>query len=351
MSKGEQLVEHNLRRSVALDVDFDVHTDAVGVIFNVGNALEPLVLDQIGDIFNQPCFVDLIGQLGDDDFISAVLCLHNLRFGADGNFAAAGRIGGADAASSHDDTAGRKVGTGQTFHQLGKLRVGIVNQRANRVDGFAEVVRRNFRRHADRNTAGAVDQQIGKTAGQHHRLLQTVIVVGNKIDRVLVDVGEHIHRDFAHARLGISVRRRRIAVDRTEVAVTVHQHVTHGEVLRQTHHGVVNRSVAVRMVSTQHRTDGVGALMIGLGRLQASFVHGIENTSVNGLQTVAHIGQRTRHNDAHRIIEEAFAHLILQIDVYYSLFIQLFFHFYPSVFTFYSIRCSIKKLKSFLYCR
>ena len=260
-----------------------MHAGAVGVILNVGDTLQTLVLDQIGDIFDQPRLVDLVGQLGHDDLVSAVLRLHNLCFGADGDLAASGGVGSADAASAHDDAAGRKIGTGQTFHQLGKLRVGIVDQGADRVDGLAEVVRRDLGRHTDSDTARAVDQQIRKTAGQHHRLLETVVVVRHKINRILVDVGEHIHRDLAHTRFRVTVGSRRVAVYGTEVAVTVHQHIAHGKVLRQTHHRVIYRGVAVRMVGAQHGADGVGALVVGLVRLQTSLIHGVQNTPVHRL--------------------------------------------------------------------
>ena len=61
-------------------------------------------------------------------------------------------------------------------------------------------------------------------------------------------------------RLGVPVGRRGVAVHRAEVAVAVHQRIAHGEVLRQAHQGVVNRSVAVRMVAAQHVAHAGGAI-------------------------------------------------------------------------------------------
>ena len=40
---------------------------------------------------------------------------------------------------------------------------------------------------------------------------------------------------------------KRQAVDGTEVAVAVNERISHGEVLRQTHHGVIDGGVAVKM--------------------------------------------------------------------------------------------------------
>ena len=211
------------------------------------------------------------------------------------------------------------------LHQLGKLDVGVVNAGADRVDGLAQVMRRNLCCHADGDTAGAVDQQVREAARQHDRFLEAVVIVGDEIHGILVDIGEHIHGDLAHARLGVTVGSRRVAVDRTEVTVTVHQHIAHGEILRESYERVINGRVAVGVIGSQHGADGVGALVIGLRRFQTSLVHGVENSSVNGLQAVAHIGKGARDDDAHGIIQKTLPHFILQVNVYDSAFIHLLF--------------------------
>ena len=317
---AEQLIQHDLRRSVALYVYLNMHALAVGVILDVRNTLQPLVLYKVSYIFNKPRLIHLVGQLGDDYLIPAVLRLDYLSLGADGYPASACRVRGAYAASAHYHAAGRKIRTGQIFHQLGKLRVGVIYQRAHRVDSLAQVVRRYLRSHTYRDTAGTVHQKVREAAGQHDRLFKSVVVVRHEINCVLVDIGEHIHRYLAHARLGISVRRGRVAVDRTEVSVTVDQHISHREVLRKAHHSVVNRCVAVRVIRAQHGTYGVGALVVRLARLKTSFIHGVQNTPVNRLQAVAHVGKRARHDNAHRVVKKALAHLVLQVNIYYPFF-------------------------------
>ena len=336
---GKQLVEHDLRRAVALDVDFNVHADTVGVILDVGNALDALFLDEVGDVLNQTRLVDLVGQLGDDDLESAVLRFDDLCLGADGDFALAGGIGGADAASAHNDAARRKIRTGEVLHQLGKLDIGVVDAGADRVDGLAEVMRRNLGRHTDGDTAGAVDEKIREAAREHDRLLETVVVVGDEIDGFLVDVGEHIHRDLAHSGFCVTVSSRRVAVYGAEVSVTVDEHIAHGEVLGKTHHRIIYGRVAVGVIGTQHGTDGVGALVVGLRRVKTSLVHGVENPSVDRLETVAHIGKRSRHDNAHGVIQKALLHLVLQVNVNDSVFIHLLFVTHCSTSNFLSL-CS-----------
>ena len=54
-----------------------------------------------------------------------------------------------------------------------------------------------------------------------------------------------------------------IAIDGPKVALTIHQRITHGEVLGHASHGIVHGCIAVGMVFTQHLTDDTGAFAVG----------------------------------------------------------------------------------------
>ena len=64
---GEEVVEHHAGDGVALQLDDDPHPAPVGLVADVGDALDPLVPHQLGDLLDQPGLVDLVGDLGDDD--------------------------------------------------------------------------------------------------------------------------------------------------------------------------------------------------------------------------------------------------------------------------------------------
>ena len=74
--------------------------------------------------------------------------------------AAAEMIGRADALAAEDDAAGRKIRSRDDVDEFVDGQRGIVDQRDAGVDHLAEIVRRDVGRHADRDAAGAVDQQI-----------------------------------------------------------------------------------------------------------------------------------------------------------------------------------------------
>ena len=62
-----EVVEHHLGDGVALELDDHPDAIAVGLVAEIGDALEALGLDQVGDLLDQPRLVDLVGQLVDDD--------------------------------------------------------------------------------------------------------------------------------------------------------------------------------------------------------------------------------------------------------------------------------------------
>src|SRR3546814_16730878 len=104
-------------------------------------------------------------------------------------------------------------------------------------------------------------------------------------------------------RLGVAHGRRRIAVHGAEVALAVDQRQAHGEVLRQAHHGVVDRAVAVRVVLTHDVADHARRLAVRPVPVVAGLLHGVEDAAVHGLQPVAHVRPRPRTAHAHGVIQ------------------------------------------------
>ena len=85
-----------------------------------------LVVDQIGDMFDQPRFVDVIRDFIDDKPLPVGMSsISSTRITPRRiNFAASGVVGFFDAPISADDAAGREVGTRHHLHDLidGRLR-------------------------------------------------------------------------------------------------------------------------------------------------------------------------------------------------------------------------------------
>ena len=151
----------------------------------------------------------------------------------------------------------------------------------------------------------AVDQQVRQPRRQDRRLHLLAVVVRDEVDRLLVDVGEQLAGDLLQAALGVPVGRRRVAVDRAEVALPVDQRVAQREVLGHAHQRVVDRAVAVRVVLAEHVADDARALHVRPVPGDVRLVHREQDAAVDGLEAVADVRQRPAHDHAHRVIEVA----------------------------------------------
>ena len=131
------------------------------------------------------------------------------------------------------------------------------------------------------------------------------VVVVLEVDRVLVDVGDHLFGDGRHARFGVAHRRRRVAIDAAEVALAIDERVAQREVLRHADHGFVDRPVAVRVVPAHDIADDAGRLAVARARARAAIEHAPEDLALHRLEAVAHVRQGTRDDDAHGVVEVA----------------------------------------------
>ena len=311
---AEQLVQNDVGIGVALQFDDEPHAVAIALVAQFGDALNELFMDAFGNALLQPCLVDLVRHLGEDERLAAAAHFLDMALGADDDGAAAGLVGGMRARAADDDAAGREVRRRHELHQLVDRDVAIVEIGAAGVDHLTQIVRRDVGRHADRDTLRAIDQQVRKAGRQDLGLALGLVVIRLELDGVLVEIVEQGLGDPREARLGVPVGGRRIAVHRAEIALAVDQRQAHREVLRQPHHRVVDREIAVRMVFAHHVADDAGGFAVAAVPQIAVCLHRIEDAAMHRLQPVADVGERPRHDHAHRVIEVGAAHLLFDRD-------------------------------------
>ncbi len=310
----EQLSQHHIGHGIALQLDHHAHAVAVTLVTQIGNTLDDLLIDHLGNPLNQAGLVHLIRDFGDDDRFTVLTEGLDMGAAAHHDRAIALAIGTIDTGLAENLTAGREVRTGHMLHQRFDTDIGIFDIGDTGVDHLAEIMRRNISRHTNRDTTGTIDQHIRIACGQNHRFFGLFVIVGLEIDGVLVDIGQQAFRRLGQTGLGVTHGRSRIAIHRAEIALTVNQWKAHGEILRHPHHGVVNRAVTMGVILTHDVTDDTGRFAERLGAVISAHFHGVEDTAVHRLQAVAHIRQRTADDYAHRIIEIGATQLGLNRD-------------------------------------
>ncbi len=314
-----EVVQHDLGDRVALEHDDQALAGALAaLVADIGDAAHLPVADQVGDALRQVVRVDLVRQLGDHQDRAALGVLVHLDDGAHADRAAAGAVGVLDAVLADDERAGREVRSLDALEQRVQQRlvrgVGVLQEPLDAGGDLAQVVRRDVGRHADRDAGRAVDQQVRDAARQDRRLLRAAVVVRGEVDRLLVDLAQHLHGQRSQPALGVAHGGCGVVARRAEVPVAVDQRVAQRPGLGEAHEGVVDRRVTVRVVVAHDVADDAGALEVAAVRAVAAVVHGVEHAAVHRFEAVPHVRQRSTDDDRHRVVEVRPLHLDLDAD-------------------------------------
>ncbi len=312
----EDLVQDDLRDGVALDVDDDAHSLAVGLVADRGDALEAFLVHEVRDELDEPRLVDLERDFRDDDRLAvALLVLLDPRLAAHLQDAASGPVGVHDSLAAEDDPARREVGARQDPEEPGQVGLRVVEEEDGRVARLGEVVRRDLRRHADRDPLRAVHEEVRERAREDDGLLERAVVRQRPVDGLLVDVvADEVVGEAREADLRVAHRGGRVAVHGAEVALPVHERLAQRERLGHADDRVVDRRVAVRVVLAHDVADDAGGLLVRAARAVALLPHPVQDAAVHGLQAVAHVGQGAPDDDGHRVVEVAPPDLLLDGD-------------------------------------
>ena len=83
--------------------------------------------------------------------------------------------------------ATRKIGARHDREQIVDARIALARHHDRGLGDLAQIVRRDFGGHADRNARGAVEQHHRQARRQERRLFGRSVVIGHEINRALVD--------------------------------------------------------------------------------------------------------------------------------------------------------------------
>ena len=319
----EEPVQDDIGIGVVPQLDDDPHTFPVGLIPQVGDALDLLVLDELRDLLDQVGFIDQIGEFCDDDAVFAVVHRLYVRHGAGDHLAFSGHIGLNGSGGAHDDPACGKIRRLDDGQDLGDLRIPVllyfvVYDLCDARHYLPQIVGRNVCRHTDSDTGRAVYQEVGEAAGQDRGFFLRFVKVGDKSHSVLAYVREHLHGDLCQAGLRITHSRGAVSVHTAEISVPVHKGIAHGPGLRHVDQRPVDRGVAVRVILTHRIADNTRAFSVRLVRSVIELAHRIQNTPLNGFQAVADIRKRALRDHAHGVIDIRALHCLFQVYVLYT---------------------------------
>src|SRR5690606_14830169 len=162
-----EVVQHNFRHFAALQFNDQTHAILVGLVANIGDTLDALFVDQLGNTFLQRLLVDLIRDGVDHDGLTvAVFQVFKVRAGTHDDAATARAIAFAHTGHAINNGASREVGGRDVFDQFINRALGVAQAVQTAIDHFSQVMRRNIGGHTHGNTRAAVNQQVGQTRRQ-----------------------------------------------------------------------------------------------------------------------------------------------------------------------------------------
>ncbi len=243
----KQLLQDEFGIRFLAQLEHDAHAFAVRLVADVVNTLNFFIADQIRHAFDQRRLVDLIGDLVHDN-TGAAVHVFRMNLGTNGEFAAPGFEIAIDLFIADNERTGGKVRPFDVFFKIDRLELRLFNQRYQGIDDLVKIVRRHVGGHADRDAGRAVDQQRRQQGGENRRFLQRIVKICHKGDRVLFQIAQNLLSYGRETSFRITHRRRRVAVDRAKITLSVHQRIAQGKILHHSHHSVVHGRIAVRVI-------------------------------------------------------------------------------------------------------
>ena len=250
-----ELIQDDIGIGITAQINDNPHAIAIRFIPEIRDTFNRLITYQISDFLDQLGLVDLIRDLRHNDARLAVGKDLDMGIGPHRHDAAACHIRLAYTVGSHDETARWEIRSLDDCHELLDRRIRVVDEHEHAINDLAHIMRRDIRRHADRDTRGTIDQQLRELRRQHDWFLQGLIVVRHEVNGFLFDILQHELSYLGHPDFRITHSRRWIAIDGTKVAVAIRQHVANGKILGHAHDCIIYRAVAMRMIFTKNFTD------------------------------------------------------------------------------------------------
>jgi len=241
--------------------DFNHHPDSLPVRFitDIGYPFNLFGIDQLGNIFEKPGFVNSIRNLGNNYFVLlAFFSTFDSAFGSQVNNPLTFHISPADILTVKNITTCGEIRPWNKFHNIIHCRLRMIDQINQPITDLNQIVRRNITGHADCDSRRTVDQKVRKLGWQDLRHQQALIIVRNKIDGVFINVSQEFFGQTRHSDFGITHGRRWVTIDRTKITLTVNQWIAKAEVLSHSDQSIINRSISMWVIFTNDIADNAG---------------------------------------------------------------------------------------------
>src|SRR3989344_1531738 len=154
----EELVEHLLWVGILLEFDDDTDAFAVGLVADIRNTLDDLVVHKLCHLLDHRGLIHLVRDLGDADLVPSALVLFDFRLPAHDHRPPPGQVCLCNGSDIVHDAPRGEVRPLHVLEEVIHRGLGSVYHMHGGIHHLAEVVRRDVRGHAHGNTHRAYDR-------------------------------------------------------------------------------------------------------------------------------------------------------------------------------------------------
>ena len=224
------MVQYHIGIHIPPQLYTDAHTFPVRLVTEFRNAVNPLIPHQVGNFFNQPCFVHHIGQFCHNNPAFSICHGLNICDSPHLDFSTACAVGFFDSPGSQNRSSSGKIRPFYHFQNFFQFCISIIfydviNNPHNCMNDLPEIMWRDICSHSHSNAGSTIYQKIGITGRKYNRLPFCLIKVGCKVHRILIDVRQHLHGYFAETCLCIPHGRRTVPIHGPKIPMSIHERV------------------------------------------------------------------------------------------------------------------------------
>ncbi len=156
------MIEDYIAHSVTFEFYHHTHPVSIGLISYFRNSFKLFFTHQNSNVFNQSCFIDLVGKLINDNDIPIAL-LFNMGFGSYFDTSSSRRIGIHNPFFTKNNSPRRKIGTFDNLQNIFNRTLRIVESMKMGLNNLIKSMGWDISSHTYGNTRTSIDKQIGDT--------------------------------------------------------------------------------------------------------------------------------------------------------------------------------------------
>ena len=239
-----------MSRGITTNLNDKTDTFTVGLITNSCDTVNAFFLHQTNNMLMNLSLINHVWKLSYDNSLTAIFHLFDFSARTKDNWSLPCFVSPVNTGLAHNQRSCWKIWTRQDFHDVTSRCFWIIHDQLNCINRLTKIMRWNIGCHPNCNPCCSIYKQVGKASRKNYRLSLASIIVISIVNSIFVNITKHLKSDLAHTCFCITLGSGPISVHRTEVSMTVYQHVAIAPPLSHPHHRFINRGVTMRVVFT-----------------------------------------------------------------------------------------------------